>query len=339
MSVRRLVALSCLSLAVTLSSTARADGYDSAVGRAAAARDRALETGSAVDWREALELFGAAIEFNPTMDAKFEYAEAAARLDLVDEAFGAYTDALELGIEGKARERAQAFVNEHEHSLGRLALAGPAGTRIYVDERKRGTLPLARALPLVPGVHKLHADATSFQPLERELTVSADQTTTLTLVLEPATVPPPPPPAASALPPSAAAPSADTGAATGGSWATPVLIAGGVLLTGGVVIIAATTANISKKHDQLAEACVVLEDEVCKATTAEDVSTAQHIGNDILAAKGLRWGGVAAAVVGLGAVGASVFEIATRKDDKKVQQSARVEVGAAFTGVRWRADF
>jgi len=334
MSVRRLLALSCLSLGVALPSAARADGYDSAVGRAAAARDRALETGSPVDWREALELFGAAVEFNPTMEAKFEYAEAAARLELDDEAFGAYADALELGIAGKARERAQTFVNEHEHSLGRLALAGPAGTRIYLDERKRGTLPLARGIPLVPGVHKLHADATGFQPLERELTVTADQTTTLTLVLEPATVPLPAPSAQNA-----AAPPSDQAVTTGGSWATPVLIAGGVLLVGGGVIIVATTANISKKHDQLEEVCVVLEDEVCKATTAEDVSTAQHIGNDILAAKGLRWGGVAAAAVGLGAVGVSLLHIATRSDGKKVQQSARVEVGAAFTGVRWRADF
>ncbi|HEX5100110.1 MAG TPA: PEGA domain-containing protein [Polyangiaceae bacterium] len=338
MSVRRLVALSCLSLGVTLSSLARADGYDSAVARAAAARDRALETGSAVDWREALELFGAAIEFNPTMDAKFEYAEASVRLDLVDEAFGAYTDALELGITGKARERAQAFVNEHEHSLGGLALAGPAGARIYVDERKRGTLPLAHAIPLVPGIHKLHADATGFRPLEGDITVNADQTTAITLVLEPAAAPAAPPAAAPA-PPSAPRGPQDTVASSRGSWATPVLIAGGALLAGGAVIIVATTANISKKHDQLEEVCVVLEGDVCKATTAGDVSTAQHIGNDILAAKGLRWGGVAAAVVGLGAVGVSVFELATRKDDKKVQQSARVEVGAAFTGVRWRADF
>lgn len=336
MSVRRLVALACLSLAVALSSAARADGYDSAVARAAAARDRALETGNAVDWREALELFGAAIEFNPTMEAKFEYAEAAVRLDLADEAFGAYADAIELGIAGKARERAQAFVNEHEHSLGQLAVAGPAGARIYVDERKRGTLPLARAIPLVPGVHKVHADATGFRPLERELTLTADQTTTLTLELEPATGPSAAP---GASPPAGAPRPADAGVAPSGRWATPVLITGGTLLVGGVVIMIATTATISKKHDDLEKVCVVLEDDVCKATTAEEVSTAQHIGNDILAAKGLRWGGVAAAVVGFGAIGASLFELASRSDGNKVQQSARVEVSSSFTGVRWRADF
>lgn len=336
MWVRRFVALFCLACATVRPSTARADGYDSAVARAAAARDRALETGSARDWREALELFGAALEFNPTMEAKFEYAEAAIRLDLDDEAFAAYADALELGIAGKARERAQTFVNEHEHSLGRLALAGPAGTRIYLDERKRGTLPLARAIPVVPGIHKLHADATSFRPFERELTVTADQTTTLELELEPASAPALAP---HPLPPNAPLPAKDAGGPSGGNWATPVLIAGSALLAGGVVIIVATTANIAKKHDELEAACVVLEDNVCRATTAEDVSKAQTIGNDILAAKGLRWAGVGAAVVGLGAVGVSLFEIATRKDAKKVQQSARVEVSSAFTGVRWRAEF
>jgi len=336
MWVRRFVAVFCLALATACPSTARADGYDSAVARAAAARDRALETGSARDWREALELFGAALEFNPTMEAKFEYAEAAIRLDLDDEAFGAYADALELGIAGKARERAQTFVNEHEHSLGRLALAGPAGTRVYLDERKRGTLPLARAIPVVPGVHKLHADATTFRPFEREITVTADQTTTLTLELEPASAPALAP---HALPPDAPRPVKDARASSGGNWATPVLIAGGALLAGGVAIIVATTANIAKKHDELEATCVVLEDNVCRATTAEDVSKAQTIGNDILAAKGLRWAGVGATVIGLGAVGVSLFEIATRKDEKKGQQSARVEVSTTFTGVRWRAEF
>lgn len=320
---------------LALASPAWGDGYDSAVSRAAAARDRALETDSGKDWQEALELFGAAIEFNPTMEAKFEYAEAAVRLKLDDEAFAAYADALELGIAGKARERAQAFVAEHEHTLGRLVLQGPSGARVYIDERKRGTLPLGRAIPLSAGAHRLHVDATSFRPLEREIRVAADETTTLTLALEPAWRPPV---AQTALPPPAPPPPAPEASQSGG-WVMPVMVGGGALFVGGVVTIIGTSTALTSKRADLDEECAVIENDECQATTAPHVTTAQSIGNDILALKNLRWVGVGAAVVGVGAVGVGLYELASRRGGTTTHQSARLEISGAFTGVRWQHDF
>jgi hypothetical protein len=324
-----------LLLVLVLASPAWADGYDAAVARAAAARDRALETDSAKDWQEALELFGAAIEFNPTMEAKFEYAEAAVRLKLDDEAFGAYADALELGIAGRARERALAFVGEHEHTLGRLALEGPAGARVYIDERKRGTLPLGRAIPLAAGAHRLHVDATDYRPLEREIEVAADQTTNLTLALERAWIPPV---AAQAGSPPPIPAKADTAAPSGG-WVMPVMVGGGALFVGGVVTIIGTSTVLTSKRADLDEECAVVEDDACQATTATHVSTAQSIGNDIMALKNLRWVGVGAAVVGAGAVGVGLFELASRSGSTTTHQSARLEISGGFTGVRWQRQF
>jgi len=322
-------------LVLALASPAWADGYDAAVARAAAARDRALETDSAKDWQEALELFGAAVEFNPTMEAKFEYAEAAVRLKLYDEAFGAYADALELGIAGKARERAQAFVGEHEHELGRLALEGPAGARVYIDERKRGTLPLGRAIPLAAGAHRLHVDATDFRPLERQIEVAADQTTNLTLALERAWIPPVAPhPVLPAAPPS---PTDKT--SPGGGWVMPLMVGGGALLVGGVVTIIGTSTALTNKRADLDEECAVVKDDACQATTATHVTTAQSIGNDIMALKNLRWVGVGAAAVGVGAVGVGLFELASRSGSTTTHQSARLEISGKFTGVRWQHDF
>jgi hypothetical protein len=135
---------------------ASADDYDSAVARAAEARDRALESQGAEDWRQTLELFATAIALRPTMEAKFEYAEAAARLGLDDVASAAYQEALELGLEGKAAERARRFVQEHQPQSD-AAAAAPA---------PRGDLErvLPRAVP--PTVVSARPVATEGKPAE-----------------------------------------------------------------------------------------------------------------------------------------------------------------------------
>jgi hypothetical protein len=332
-SLRALVA--CVLLGSTVATPALADSYDSSVARAAAARDRALETDNPRDWEEALELFAASVDFKPTMEAKFELAEAALHLHLDDEAYEAYSDALELGLSGKAQERAQAFLQEHEHQFGRLALSGPAGARVYLDNRKRGVLPLTRPLTVSSGVRRLHVDATDFQPLEQELTIASDQTTSLavTLEVERGTMPP----AAAATPRRASRPEAgpvDRG------WALPVLLTGGGLTLASGVTIIATSISLQSKRRLLRNECAFLrpgQDE-CAATTASHASAARSLGDEIATLNAVRVVAVGAAVLGAGAVGISLFK-SVLSEQAPLKSTVRLEVSGGSVGAAWQSEF
>jgi hypothetical protein len=266
---------------VSIACCASADDYDATVARAAEARDRALESQSAEDWRQALALFAAAVALRPTMEAKFEYAEAAARLGLDDVARAAYQAAIDLGLEGKAAERARRFVEEHQ-------------ARSDADPPKQGP-----ESGLVPSV---------------ALTV---------------------PPAAPA-PPVRRAPPAEEPAATPG-WQLPVLLSGGGLVTVGAVTIVVTSIRLGDARDELARECAVVENDECVATTAGRLSRAQTIGNDILALKGVRWAGIGAAVLGVGAVGVSLVSLLGREDSAQSSTSLVLEPSAA--SILWRGAF
>lgn len=318
--------LSTLLVLVTLGGSAHAEGYASAVARAASARDRALETGSAHDWQEALELFAAAVELEPTVDAKFEFAEAAAHLGLDDEAFAAYEDAVALGLEGRAAERARKFLAEHASALGRLELVGPEGARVYVDGRARGRLPLARALPVMPGTRRLQLDAAGYQPFEQELVFEAERPVTLSPRLLPAPHP---------APVSAKAPNARSDPrepSSGNGWALPVLVAGGGFVLLGTATIVVSSMALGNKRDELARECAVVRGDECAATTATSVSEAQSIGNEILALKTARWAGIGAAALGAGAVGLGVFGLT--RASRKAKADARLELSPAGAVVR-----
>jgi hypothetical protein len=173
------VALSTVALRIVLTTPAFADSYDSAIARGVAARDRALETGSVEDWQQALDLFAEAVDLKPTKEAKFEFAGVAVRLHLEDEAFAAYEEALGLGLQGRAEERARAFVEAHGLEVARLDVAGPAGTMVYVGSRRRAVLPLSRPLVVSAGALLVRLEPPGSRPWEAKISIEAGKTTSL----------------------------------------------------------------------------------------------------------------------------------------------------------------
>lgn len=131
--------------------TAEADAYTAALTRAIAAKERAMDVNEPPRWEEALRLFQEAAALRTTRECTYEIGVAAERLARQDLAVEAYEAAVDLGLVGAPRARAEAFVAAHAAGLARLALRGPAGTRVRVAGVDRGRLPLNRPLVLFPG--------------------------------------------------------------------------------------------------------------------------------------------------------------------------------------------
>jgi hypothetical protein len=121
-----------------------------------------METGSSSDWQRAGEHFGRARELRSTKQAEFEFAEAALRLDRWLDAYAAYEAALDLGLEGKAAERARTLLAARAPEVARLAVEGPPGARIRVGDGSSIELPLRRPLVVRPGSIELRAECSGF---------------------------------------------------------------------------------------------------------------------------------------------------------------------------------
>ncbi len=119
-----------LSLAlVTAHLPARADAWDAAMARAAAAKENALDENDPARWEEALRLFREADAIRASKESKYEIASAAAWLKQDDLACEAYEGAIALGLDGPAKVKANTFLTEHAPKVARLRLRGPAGRR------------------------------------------------------------------------------------------------------------------------------------------------------------------------------------------------------------------
>ena len=324
-----------VALALSCARPAQADDYAGAVNRAAAARDRALETQRAQDWQEAFELFAAAVALRATPEATFELGESARQLGLEAQALQAFEDALALGLVGKAGDRAREFVAERAGAFGRLSVRGPDAARLYVDDAKRAVLPTERPIVLAPGPHRLHVESANQPAFEKVVTIVAGETVEIDVT--------PPPPARAPLPAHEAvkppAPLASRDADSDSSWRTPVIVTSGGLVVAGVAAIVASSIAITNKRDELEKECAELRDggDECASTTATHVTTAQSIGNDILALKGVRWAGVGAAVLGTGGV---LFGLlGGRAKERPAQGRAAVTLGPETVGVTWRSSF
>jgi hypothetical protein len=330
-------ALGAAILSLCLSTTAWADGYVSAVSRGAAARDRALETGSVQDWEEALELFAAAVELSPSKEAKFEFAQAASQLHLDDEACGAFVEALELGLAGRAEEQARAFVASHEGAMGTLEIQGPDGARVYVNERKRGVLPLSRPLFVSVGTARVHVDKTGFRPWEREVLIEPRKSQALSPALEAQveavqTARPSDPPAQRDEPRADSPPSAP-------GWGQSLLIAGGAAATVGAAGVVATSLLLTDQRQTLRENCVVLRDDECVATTAGRARAAERAGDTILTLKATRWAALGTALVGVGALAVGVFRLSTSTRPAPPRREVRVDISPGKVSIQWQAEF
>lgn len=64
----------------------------------------------------------------------------------------------------EAVKNAKAFVGRAGSRVGRIAITGPDGARVSIDTEPRGVLPLARALPVIPGEHVIELSAERWVP-------------------------------------------------------------------------------------------------------------------------------------------------------------------------------
>jgi len=74
---------------------------------------------------------------------------------------------------------------------GKLAITGPAGATLWIGGVERGRLPLA-PLVMPVGTTSLRLERDGFVPVERDVTITAEQVTALVLQLDPVVVAKPP---------------------------------------------------------------------------------------------------------------------------------------------------
>ena len=130
---------------------ARADAYDATLTRAIAAKERAMDVNEPARWEEALRLFQEADAIRATREASYELGHAAERLARTDLAVEAYEAALNLGLTGQPRSKAETFVGAHAAALARVQIKGASDGRVRSGGIDRGRLPLRRPLVLFPG--------------------------------------------------------------------------------------------------------------------------------------------------------------------------------------------
>lgn len=288
------VALSAALLAPGVSRAANADDYEAVIARAVGARDHAFESGRAEDWQTALDLFASAIAIRSTAEANFEWAGAADQLAFEDEAYAAYDEALRLGLSGRAEGRARAFLSSHLAQVGWLAVAGPAGSSLFVGARLRGVLPLAHPLVVLQGVVRVRAEHPMLPPWEATVFVEAGHTTPLEIAQIPAAPPLRP------RPPEPRVEREPLRRLRHPTWALPVVVGGGALAAAGAATIVITTILINGEQLSLERNCDVWQGSSCQYTTGDKLRAAQANADRIATFEVLR--GVAIGGVALGAV-------------------------------------
>ncbi|HWO15039.1 MAG TPA: hypothetical protein VNN80_36300 [Polyangiaceae bacterium] len=166
---RLLTALAFAACAALVAPAARAGDYDDALRSGVEARDRARETQYVTDWQAAFAHFERAVALEDTAIARFELAEAAAALGRVDIAYESHELALARGVSGKAATIARAYLDAHAADVALIELLAPAGTRVWVDGRERGRLPLERPLLVRAGRVHVQLVAPGASPWESTL--------------------------------------------------------------------------------------------------------------------------------------------------------------------------
>jgi len=301
---------------------ADADGYSAALTRAIAAKERALDVNEPPRWEETLRLFQEAAALRATRECAYEIGVAAERLSRHDLAVEGYETALDLGLAGPPRARAQTFVAAHAAVMARLDIRGPAGRIIYVAGVQRGRLPLQRPLVLFPGEARLEVIDAAGASTSVTVYLRSGQREAIDLDRPPASATPPAPPSArSGPPPQAAAPetppasepvtnappAGDAGAhaaeravdvPTRGWWIAGV---GAAVTVAAVVMLPVSSARLDTQRAALADKCVdMLKNDTCTAMIGEGPA-AQSLSDSIATWKAIRTG----AKVGIG-VGAAL---------------------------------
>jgi hypothetical protein len=361
-----------------LARTTDADAYTAALTRAIAAKERALDVNEPPRWEEALRLFQEAAALRTTRECMYEIGVAAERLARKDLAVEAYEAAIDLGLVGAPRARAEAFVAANAAGLARLALRGPTGTRVRIAGVDRGRLPLNRPLVLFPGDIRIDLVDAAGTPATVGVHVQAGHLDVLDLArTPPVTVtperaeerpPPPPPPAVKVAPADAAAtPGAPVGpapapesegmhplteapaapprdaaadASTRGWWLAGV---GVVLTAAAVALIPVSSGRVDDNRKALASECVdAVVNDTCMAMAGHR-DAAQSYSDAIATWKAVRTGAWVGVGVGLVTAGAGL--ILRHHDQSAAAGGARPTVvvdrdgGRLTLGLAWTTRF
>jgi len=335
-----------LALALVLSASAVAppsfaDAYDAAMARAVAAKEKAVDSNDPAAWDEALRLFEEADAIKPTKDSKYELAGAAARLKEDDVAVEAYEDALELGLTGKAKEKADAFIKAHVASMGRLEVKGPPGTTLAIGARKRGTLPRA-PLIVFAGTVKLRANSGGVM-IDESISVKEGTTQSIDLNAKlalppPATTKPTAAPAPEDPKGSATVPLSDTGAgARTLGWS--LIVGGGALVIGAGVGLVVSSSGLGSRRESLAEHCSVPttgDSDQCKIPKVGQEAAAQSDNDAIATWKGVRTASFITGGVGFMILGVGVVRLLTAPKPQRAsawQPTLQVGANGAYLGL------
>lgn len=317
--------VACALIAPTFASIARADAYESAMAQGVVARDRAEEGSDPKAWDEALRAFQEADRIRATKEARFELASAAVHLHAEDIACEAFEGAIALGLSGKAKDKADAFLAENLSSMARLDVVGPAAARVLVQGRERGVLPLSRPIVVFAGKVRVRLVTADGQSREAEVVTTAQKTARVDLTPEVA-----PTRIDDAAPKSAPT----TRVSSTLDW---VLVgAGSALFAGGLVTYVVANGTVSKRRDDLARDCAVRDGDECTSAAGVALQGASQSDVDAIAtAKTLRIVGLAGAGLGAAAAIVGAIRLATmpRETTATVQPTAIAIPGGMFLGV------
>lgn len=324
-----------LALVITISATAWADDYDAILGGAVAARDRALTTQAPNDWRQALEGFRHAAELQDSNELRFEIARALAGLGLEDQALEAYRELLGKGLNERAERVARAYVESVAPRMAGLNVEGPQGAVVYVRGEKRAELPLGRPLVVIPGTFEVRVERSGKKPWIEEIDVPLGSVRTLRVDSE--SKPRPAKTAERARPVAQGAP--DAAPSTPG-WAVPVLLSGtGVMLASGAAVVISSFA-LKSEEAALDDLCVVQSDDVCRATSADNLDAAQEHVDAIETYKTVRTAGYVGLGVGATAALVGLYGVlfADAPSRAKVGEP-RVSVSKSAAALEWTFKF
>jgi hypothetical protein len=345
-----------LLLAVLPCNRAWAQTYDSALLDGVAARDRALETDSERDWQRALQHFARAMTVQPSKEAAFELAQAAARLNLIAEAYGSYEEALALGLTGKAEGLARRFISENEARVGRIDVRGPPGATLSVDEQPRGELPLPRPLVVLAGERQVSLAQPGFRRASVRVDVSSGSVRAIELELVaerplngssaplphaelgPSAQPPLGAPAGHGV---TAAQRPEEPSSDAPAWARPTLIAGSALFVTGIAGWVATSLLLSDARGDLRASCSEFsadEPDVCTEATTSQGDQAQSAANRVVTYENLRWVAIGSAGVGLAVAVIGLVPLLT-SDSPAPLHGASLEWAPGRIGFAWQQRF
>ena len=310
------LAIRVLLLSLALCRVAQADAYDASLARALAAKERALDTNSPSDWEQALDRLFETEAVKKNSVTRYEIGVAASRLREDALAVEAYADALELGLAGSAADKAREFISAHRPALAELAVRGPAGTELWIEQRPRGVLPLDQPRLMFAGRSRIRARTPAGKTLERDVNAKSGERVTLDLDRELGARQNAPEPVRAPEKQSSSPPVRDT--ASGPRLGSVLLVGGGALAVAGGATVILAVLSLDSHRDELAKVCALPDgSDACAATTAGNVEAAQSEVDAIASWKTARTVGFVGLGIGVAVAVGGIVELVTGSPPKK----------------------